>query len=71
MGGGVSHRGGGIPRKQRSINEDDQSGSSMNKLRTINGMVVRSRGRRDGSKSRMCLGGIRPIRFGVSCNPVR
>ncbi|GKB39458.1 hypothetical protein Tco_0884400 [Tanacetum coccineum] len=53
-GGGVKTRGGAIrlregvwirpPEKERSSNEDTDSGSSGNKLRTINGKVVRSRG---------------------------
>ncbi|GJX99058.1 hypothetical protein Tco_0356077 [Tanacetum coccineum] len=66
-GGGVRIRGGGSLGKQRSTNKDDHSGSSSsNKLRTINGKVVRQRGRGDGSKSRMYLGGIRTIGFRVS-----
>ncbi|GKF40268.1 hypothetical protein Tco_0120329, partial [Tanacetum coccineum] len=35
-------------------------------LMTVNGKVVRSRGRGDGSKSKMHPGGIRPIGYGVS-----
>ncbi|GKA61982.1 hypothetical protein Tco_0761501 [Tanacetum coccineum] len=51
--------------------EDVDSGSNnINKLRTINGKVVTSRERRDGSKSRMYPGGIRPIGFGVSWDPI-
>ncbi|GJT13992.1 hypothetical protein Tco_0861034 [Tanacetum coccineum] len=53
------------PEKERSSNADSGS-SSMNKLRTVNGKVVSSRGRRDGSKSRMYPGGIRPIGFSNS-----
>ncbi|GJT01656.1 hypothetical protein Tco_0822825 [Tanacetum coccineum] len=65
-GGGVRTRGGGSLGKQRSTNKDDHSGSSSsNKLRSINGKVVRQRGRGDGSKSRMYLGGIRTIGFGL------
>ncbi|GJW35290.1 transposase, MuDR, plant [Tanacetum coccineum] len=44
----------------------DTGSSSMNGLRTVNGKVVSSRGRGDGSKSRMYPHGIRPIGFGVS-----
>ncbi|GJY67785.1 MAK10-like protein [Tanacetum coccineum] len=47
----------------------DSGSSSMNKLRTVNGKVVSSRGRGDGSKSRMYPFGIRPIGFGVSWVP--
>nr|GEZ31048.1 hypothetical protein [Tanacetum cinerariifolium]GEZ31051.1 hypothetical protein [Tanacetum cinerariifolium] len=51
--------------------EDSESGSSSrNKLRTINGKVVRSRGREDGSMSRMYPGDIRPIGFDVSYDPI-
>ncbi|GKC58426.1 hypothetical protein Tco_1086024 [Tanacetum coccineum] len=53
------------PEKERSSNADSGS-SSMNKLRIMNGKVVSSRGRRDGSKSRMYPGGIRPIGFSNS-----
>ncbi|GKE14695.1 tetratricopeptide-like helical domain, DYW domain protein [Tanacetum coccineum] len=53
------------PKKERSSNADSESSSSMNKLRTMNGKVVSSRGIWVGSKSRMYPGGIRPIGFGV------
>ncbi|GJT69880.1 transposase, MuDR, plant [Tanacetum coccineum] len=43
------------PKKERSSNADSESSSSMNKLRTFNGKVVRSRGRGDGSKSRIIV----------------
>ncbi|GKA64622.1 hypothetical protein Tco_0764329 [Tanacetum coccineum] len=39
-------------------------------LMTVNGKVVKSRGRGDGSKSKMYLDGIRPIGYGVSWDPV-
>ncbi|GKC08232.1 tetratricopeptide-like helical domain, DYW domain protein [Tanacetum coccineum] len=39
-------------------------------LRTINGKVVRTKGRGDGSRSRMYPNGIRPIGYGVSWDPV-
>ncbi|GJY16203.1 multidrug resistance-associated protein 5 [Tanacetum coccineum] len=48
----------------------DTGSSSMNGLRTVNGKVVSSRGRGDGSKSRMYPHGIRPIGFGVSWDPI-
>ncbi|GKE09280.1 hypothetical protein Tco_1412831 [Tanacetum coccineum] len=48
----------------------DSGSSSMNKLRTVNGKVVSSKRRRDGSKSRMYPNGIRPIGFGVSWDPI-
>ncbi|GKC84644.1 hypothetical protein Tco_1140361, partial [Tanacetum coccineum] len=57
------------PEKERSSYEDTRS-SSINKLRTVNGKVVSSRGRGDGSKSRMYPFGIRPIGFGVSWDPI-
>ncbi|GKB11705.1 hypothetical protein Tco_0845628 [Tanacetum coccineum] len=44
----------------------DPGSSSMNGPRTVNGKVVSSRGRGDGSKSRMYPHGIRPIGFGDS-----
>ncbi|GJU69631.1 hypothetical protein Tco_1255890 [Tanacetum coccineum] len=51
--------------------EDSESRSSCrNKLRTINGKVVRSREREDGSMSRMYPGDIRQIGFGVSYDPI-
>ncbi|GKG22234.1 hypothetical protein Tco_0387537, partial [Tanacetum coccineum] len=58
------------PKKERSSNADSESSSSMNKLRTVNGKVVSSRVRGDGSKSRMYPCGIRPIGFGVSWDPI-
>ncbi|GJZ53679.1 bifunctional aspartokinase/homoserine dehydrogenase I [Tanacetum coccineum] len=57
------------PEKERSSYADTGS-SSINKLRTVNGKVVSSRGRGDGSKSRMYPFGIRPIGFGVSWDPI-
>ncbi|GJX34570.1 multidrug resistance-associated protein 5 [Tanacetum coccineum] len=39
-------------------------------LRTVNGKVVRTRGRGDGSRSRMYPNGIRPIGYGISWDPV-
>ncbi|GKC48722.1 hypothetical protein Tco_1071467 [Tanacetum coccineum] len=36
----------------------------------VNGKIVRSRGIRDGSRASMYPGGIKPIRFGVSWDPV-
>ncbi|GJZ58473.1 multidrug resistance-associated protein 5 [Tanacetum coccineum] len=57
------------PEKERSSYADTGS-SSINKLRTVNGKVVSSRGRGDGSKSIMYPFGIRPIGFGVSWDPI-
>ncbi|GKC84701.1 transposase, MuDR, plant, partial [Tanacetum coccineum] len=57
------------PKKEWSSYVDFGS-SSMNKLRTINGKVVSSSGKGDGSKSRMYPGDIRPIGFGVSWDPI-
>ncbi|GKB72324.1 hypothetical protein Tco_0933736, partial [Tanacetum coccineum] len=57
------------PEKERSSYADTGS-SSINKLRTVNGKVVSSRGRGDGSKSRMYPFGISPIGFGVSWDPI-
>ncbi|GJU06213.1 transposase, MuDR, plant [Tanacetum coccineum] len=57
------------PKKEWSSYVDFGS-SSMNKLRTINGKVVSSSGKGDGSKSRMYPNGIRPIGFGVSWDPI-
>ncbi|GJY01988.1 multidrug resistance-associated protein 5 [Tanacetum coccineum] len=56
------------PEKERSSYADYGS-SSMNKLRTVNGKVVSSRGRGDESKSIMYPFGIRPIGFGASWDP--
>ncbi|GJS19594.1 tetratricopeptide-like helical domain, DYW domain protein [Tanacetum coccineum] len=39
-------------------------------LRTVNGKVVRTKGRGDGLRSRMYHNGIRPIGYGVSWDPV-
>ncbi|GKF59579.1 hypothetical protein Tco_0176365 [Tanacetum coccineum] len=71
-GGAIKLREGGwirSPEKERSSYADNRS-SSMNKLRTVNGNVVSSRGRGDGSKSRMHPFGIRPIGFGMSWDPI-
>ncbi|GJT78122.1 transposase, MuDR, plant [Tanacetum coccineum] len=57
------------PEKEMSSYADTGS-SSINKLRTINGKVVSSRGRGDGSKSIMYPFGIRPIGFSVSWDPI-
>ncbi|GJS62952.1 hypothetical protein Tco_0677516 [Tanacetum coccineum] len=82
LSGGIRMRGGGAiklregvwirsHKKERSSNADvDSISSSMNKLRIINGKVVTSRGRGDGSKSRMYPGGIRTIGFGVSWDSI-
>ncbi|GKE76690.1 hypothetical protein Tco_1542810, partial [Tanacetum coccineum] len=49
----------------------NESGSSIsNTLRTVNGKIVRTRGIADGSRASMYLGGIKPIGFGVSWDPV-
>ncbi|GJV57934.1 hypothetical protein Tco_1458939 [Tanacetum coccineum] len=56
-------------KKERSSYADTGS-SSINKLRTVNGKVVSSRGRGDGSKSRMYPFGIRPIGFGMPWDPI-
>ncbi|GKB22419.1 hypothetical protein Tco_0861820 [Tanacetum coccineum] len=49
----------------------NESGSSIsNKFRTVNGKIVRSRGIRDGSRASVYPGGIKPIGFGVSWDPV-
>ncbi|GJR99820.1 transposase, MuDR, plant [Tanacetum coccineum] len=71
-GGAIKLREGGwirSPEKERSSYADYGS-SSMNKLRTVNGKVVSSRGRGDRSKSRMYPFGIRPIGFAVSWDPI-
>ncbi|GKF69662.1 hypothetical protein Tco_0202719, partial [Tanacetum coccineum] len=57
------------PEKERSSYADTGS-SSINKLRTVNGKVVSSKGRGDGSKSKMYPFGISPIGFGVSWDPI-
>ncbi|GKC82182.1 hypothetical protein Tco_1137899, partial [Tanacetum coccineum] len=49
----------------------NESGSSIsNTLRTVNGKIVRTRGIADGSRASMYPGGIKPIGFGVSWDPV-
>ncbi|GJU96626.1 hypothetical protein Tco_1321382, partial [Tanacetum coccineum] len=66
--GAIKHRKGvwiRSPEKQRSSYADTGS-SSINKLRTVNGKVVSSRGIGGGSKLRMYPFGIRPIGVGVS-----
>ena len=63
-GGGVSLRGKEIASEAHYVSFVDKS-----QLRCVNGKVVRSRGRGDGSKARMYLGGIKPIGFGVSWDP--
>ncbi|GJW45561.1 hypothetical protein Tco_0077207 [Tanacetum coccineum] len=39
-------------------------------LKTINGKLVRNRGKKDGSRAYMYPGGIKPIGFGVSWDPL-
>ncbi|GJT96953.1 RNA-directed DNA polymerase, eukaryota, reverse transcriptase zinc-binding domain protein [Tanacetum coccineum] len=77
-GGKVSARGGKVSARGGKVSATPSTpdsarllvSSSMNGLRTVNGKVVSSRGRGDGSKSRMYPHGIRPIGFGVSWDPI-
>nr|GEU75308.1 hypothetical protein [Tanacetum cinerariifolium] len=69
--GGVYIRGGSQyrnslarPETRSATNEAERTG-----LRTVNGKVVRTKGRGDGSRFRMYPNGIRPI-WGVSWDPV-
>nr|GEV25193.1 hypothetical protein [Tanacetum cinerariifolium] len=48
----------------------EHGSSSNNKLRTINGNIVRMRRKRDGSRAYMYSSGRKPKGFGVSCDPV-
>lgn len=68
-GAGVRMRGGsiGIPSCETASSEPRISNR---RLRTINGKVVRMRGRRDGSRAYMYPGGRKPLGFGVSWDPV-
>lgn len=68
-GAGVRMMGGsvGIPSSEAASSEQ---GVSNRRLRTINGKVVRMRGKGDGSKAHMYPGGIKPIGFGLSWDPV-
>ncbi|GJW07968.1 hypothetical protein Tco_1570391 [Tanacetum coccineum] len=70
--GGVYIRGGSqfrnspaMPETRSATNEAKRTG-----LRTVNGKVVRSKGKGDGSRSRMYPNGIRPIGYGVSWDSV-
>ncbi|GJY76561.1 hypothetical protein Tco_0481677 [Tanacetum coccineum] len=69
-GGKVSARGGKVSATPSTPDSANTGSSNMNGLRTVNDKVVSSRGRGDGSKSRMYPHGIRPIGFGVSWDPI-
>ena len=68
-GKGVRMMGGtvGIPSCETSSSEP---GVSNSRLRTINGKIVRWRGKGDGSKAHRYPGGIKPLGYGVSWDPV-
>ena len=57
----------GIPSCETSSSEP---GVSNSRLRTINGKIVRWRGKGDGSKAHRYPGGIKPLGYGVSWDPV-
>ncbi|GKF58881.1 hypothetical protein Tco_0175667, partial [Tanacetum coccineum] len=61
----IRGRGDGSNEVRSATNEAVRTG-----LRTVNGKVVRTRGRGDGSRSKMYPNGIRPIGYGVSWDPV-
>ncbi|GJU35487.1 multidrug resistance-associated protein 5 [Tanacetum coccineum] len=61
----IRGRGDGSNEARSATNEAVRTG-----LRTVNGKVVRTKGRGDGSRSRMYPNGIRPIGYGVSWDPV-
>ncbi|GJS06787.1 transposase, MuDR, MULE transposase domain protein [Tanacetum coccineum] len=69
--GGVSMRGACLKKTGGTKAVSYESGSSSsNRLRTINGKIVRMRGKGDGSRAYMYPGGRKPIGFGVSWDPV-
>ncbi|GJV34167.1 hypothetical protein Tco_1394567 [Tanacetum coccineum] len=71
-GGGVRMRGVGVRMRGGSEDVSSEAGSSSSnrRLRTITRKIVRMRGKGDGSRAYMYLGGRKPIRFGVSWDPV-
>ncbi|GJR29444.1 hypothetical protein Tco_1105676 [Tanacetum coccineum] len=64
-GAGVRMRGG-----SEDVSSEAGSSSSNKRLRTINGKIVRMRGKGDRSRAYMYPGGRKPIGFGVSWDPV-
>ncbi|GJU40435.1 hypothetical protein Tco_1193392 [Tanacetum coccineum] len=69
--GGVLMRGACVRKTDGTEDVTCESGSSSsNRLWTINGKIVRMRGKGDGSSAYMYPGGRKPIGFGVSWDPI-
>ncbi|GKB73037.1 hypothetical protein Tco_0934449 [Tanacetum coccineum] len=70
-GDGVRMGGDGVRMRGDSEDVSSEAGSSsINRLRTINGKIVRMREKGDGSRAYMYPGGRKLIGFGVSWDPV-